>query len=262
VSESKLPIASNAPNVSLPVIPLGTPQTPPPAISKPVKVEVDGKAVEADARDNLIEAARRIGVSIPYFCYHPRLSIAGQCRMCLVETSDAPGRLVPGCQVRVKEGLKITTTSPAVRENQRGCMEFHLINHPVDCAICDQSGECKLQDYYMEYDHQATRIRTNKLNKPKRVELGPMVVYDGERCIMCTRCVRFMDEVAHEPQLAVANRGDHSLISTFPGQELDSQYSGNTVDICPVGALLNRDFRTHASSSERVSHRVGARRPR
>ncbi|HXN82719.1 MAG TPA: 2Fe-2S iron-sulfur cluster-binding protein, partial [Myxococcales bacterium] len=212
-------------------------------MSKIVKVEVDGVAVEADARDNLIEAARRVGIAIPYFCYHPRLSIAGQCRMCLVETSDAPGRLVPGCQVRVKEGMKVNTQSPAVKENQRGCMEFHLINHPVDCAICDQSGECKLQDYYMEYDHQPTRIRTYKLNKPKREVFGPLVVYDAERCIMCTRCVRFMDEVAQEPQLAVVNRGDHSLIATFPGQPLDSKYSGNTVDICPVGALLNRDFR-------------------
>ncbi len=208
-----------------------------------MKVFVDGLEVAADPRDNLIEAARRIGVAIPYFCYHPRLSIAGQCRMCLVETSDAPGRLVPGCQVRVKEGMKITTTSPAVKDNQRGCMEFHLVNHPVDCAICDQSGECKLQDYYMEYDHQPSRIRTYKLTKPKREIFGPMVIYDAERCIMCTRCVRFMDEIAQEPQLAVVDRGSHSLIATFPGQPLDSKYSGNTVDICPVGALLNRDFR-------------------
>ena len=214
-----------------------------PAPPKMVKVFVDGVEVEADSRDNLIEAARRVGVAIPYFCYHPRLSIAGQCRMCLVETSDAPGRLVPGCQVRVKEGLKVVTNSPAVRDNQRGCMEFHLINHPVDCAICDQSGECKLQDYYMEYDHQPSRIRVYKLNKPKREIFGPLVVYDAERCIMCTRCVRFMDEIAKEPQLAVVQRGSHSLISIFPNQPLDSEYSGNTVDICPVGALLNRDFR-------------------
>jgi len=210
---------------------------------KTVRLEIDGKPVQADSRDNLIEAARRIGVAIPYFCYHPRLSIAGQCRLCLVETSDAPGRLVPGCQVRAKEGLKVTTTSPAVKENQRGVMEFHLINHPVDCAICDQSGECKLQDYYMEYDHQPSRIRTYKLNKPKREIFGPVVVYDAERCIMCTRCVRFMDEVAQESQLGVVQRGSWSLIATFPDQPLDSKYSGNTVDICPVGALLNRDFR-------------------
>jgi NADH-quinone oxidoreductase subunit G len=214
-----------------------------PSPPKMVKVFVDGVEVQADARDNLIEAARRVGVAIPYFCYHPRLSIVGQCRMCLVETSDAPGRLVPGCQVRVKEGLKVVTNSPAVKDNQRGCMEFHLVNHPVDCAICDQSGECKLQDYYMEYDHQPSRIRVNKLNKPKREIFGPQVVYDAERCIMCTRCVRFMDEIAHEPQLAVVQRGTHSLIAIFPGEPLDSKYSGNTVDICPVGALLNRDFR-------------------
>ena len=230
--------------MSTPTIPTpaDAPKPAAPAV-KLVKVEVDGLPVEVDSRDNLIEAARRVNVAIPYFCYHPRLSIAGQCRMCLVETSDAPGRLVPGCQVRVKEGLKIITTTPAVKENQRGVMEFHLLNHPVDCAICDQSGECKLQDYYMEYDHQPTRIRTYKLDKPKREVLGPMVVYDAERCIMCTRCVRFMDEVAKEPQLGVVNRGDHSLIATFPGQPLDSNYSGNTVDVCPVGALLNRDFR-------------------
>jgi len=213
-----------------------------PAPPKLVKVLVDGVEVDADSRDNLIEAARRVGVAIPYFCYHPRLSIAGQCRMCLVETSDAPGRLVPGCQVRVKEGLKITTNTPAVKDNQRGCMEFHLINHPVDCAICDQSGECKLQD--------TTWSTTTSLPHPyvqadqaQAEILGPQVVYDAERCIMCTRCVRFMDEIAQEPQLAVVQRGSHSLISIFPGQPLDSQYSGNTVDICPVGALLNRDFR-------------------
>ncbi|MBS2025441.1 MAG: (2Fe-2S)-binding protein [Deltaproteobacteria bacterium] len=214
-----------------------------PQAVKMVNVEVDGVAVQADSRDNLIEAARRAGVSIPYFCYHPRLAIAAQCRLCLVETADAPGRLVAGCQVKVREGLKIITTTPAVKDNQRGVMEFHLLNHPVDCSICDQSGECKLQDYYMELDHQPSRLRTYKLNKPKREEFGPTVVYDAERCIMCTRCVRFMDEVAQEPQLAVVNRGDHSLIATFPGQPLDSAYAGNTVDICPVGALLNRDFR-------------------
>ena len=125
--------------------------------------------------------------------------------------------------------------------NQRGVMEFHLINHPVDCAICDQSGECKLQDYYMEYDHQPSRIRTYKLNKPKREVFGPMVVYDAERCIMCTRCVRFMDEVAKAPQLAVIQRGSHSLISTFPGQPLDSAMNLNgRVGAAQCGALPER----------------------
>ena len=228
--------------------PTGTTVAPYPPASGPVKIAVDGIEATVDAGDNLIEAARKAGVEIPYFCYHPRLSIAGQCRMCLVETSDLPGRLVPGCQVRVKEGLKISTDTPAVKENQRAMMEFHLVNHPVDCPICDQSGECKLQDYFMKYDFKQSRLATlggdlTKVNKPKRTPLGPLVIYDAERCILCTRCVRFMSEVAEEPQLAVMGRGDHSLIGTFPGLPLDSNYSGNTVDICPVGALLNRDFR-------------------
>lgn len=223
--------------------PTGTTVAPYPPASGNVNVVIDRIECVADANDNLIEAARRVGVDIPYFCYHPRLSIAGQCRMCLVETSDAPGRLVPGCQVRVKEGLKIITDTPAVKENQRACMEFHLVNHPVDCPICDQSGECKLQDYFMQYDHKPSRLHVLKVGKEKREVLGPNVVYDGERCILCTRCVRFMNEVAEEPQLAVMGRGDHSRIGTFPGEPLTSNYSGNTVDICPVGALLSRDFR-------------------
>lgn len=233
--------ALNAPPVAPPAA--GQTPEPPPAPAGFVNVYVDGKHVVAGARDNLIEAAKRVDVEIPYFCYHPRLSIAGQCRMCLVETSDMPGRLVPGCQVRVKEGLKIITDTPAVIDNQRACMEFHLVNHPVDCPICDQAGECKLQDYYMAHDFRASRIGTFKVNKPKRKVFGPLVVYDGERCILCTRCVRFMNEVAREPQIAMVGRGDHSEIDTVPGKQLDSKYSGNTVDICPVGALLNRDFR-------------------
>lgn len=208
-----------------------------------VNVLVDGKHAVVPAKDNLIDAAKKVNVEIPYFCYHPRLSIAGQCRMCLVETSEMPGRLVAGCQVRVKEGMQIKTNTPAIVDNQRAVMEFHLVNHPVDCPICDQSGECKLQDYYMKHDHQPSRIATFKVNKPKRKTFGPLVVYDGERCILCTRCVRFMNEVAQEPQIAMVGRGDHSEIDTVPGKQLDSKYSGNTVDICPVGALLNRDFR-------------------
>jgi NADH-quinone oxidoreductase subunit G len=237
--------------------PTAAPATPPPAAAPAappapqfapapegfVNVLVDGKHAVVPKGDNLIDAAKKVNVEIPYFCYHPRLSIAGQCRMCLVETSDMPGRLVAGCQVRVKEGLKIITNTPPIKENQRAVMEFHLINHPVDCPICDQSGECKLQDYYVQFDAKGSRLQTHKVAKPKRKDLGPLVVYDGERCILCTRCVRFMNEVAEEPQIAMVGRGDHSEIDTVPGMQLDSQYAGNTVDICPVGALLNRDFR-------------------
>lgn len=214
-----------------------------PAPEGMVNVFVDGEHTLAPAGANLIEAAKLVGNEIPYFCYHPKLSIAGECRLCLVETSDQPGRLVPGCHVRVKEGLNIITDTPGVRDNRRAVMEFHLLNHPVDCAICDQAGECKLQDYYMEHDGQPSRIATTKVAKPKRKVFGPLVVYDGERCILCTRCVRFMNEVAQEPQLAMVGRGDHSQIDVMPGAQLDSKYSGNTVDLCPVGALLNRDFR-------------------
>lgn len=214
-----------------------------PAPEGMVNVFVDGQPVVAPQGANLIEAAKLVGNEIPYFCYHPRLSIAGECRLCLVETSDMPGRLVPGCHVRVKEGLNIITDTEAVRDNRRAVMEFHLVNHPVDCSICDQSGECKLQDYYMDHDAQPSRLGTTKVAKPKRKVFGPLVVYDGERCILCTRCVRFMNEVAQEPQLAMVGRGDHSEIDVVPGMQLDSKYSGNTVDICPVGALLNRDFR-------------------
>lgn len=208
-----------------------------------VNVFVDGEHTIAPKDSNLIQAAKLVGNEIPYFCWHPKLSVAGECRICLVETSDAPGRLVPGCHIKVKEGLNIITDTPGVADNRRAVMEFHLLNHPVDCAICDQSGECKLQDYYMDHDAQPSRIATTKVAKPKRKIFGPLVVYDAERCILCTRCVRFMNEVAQEPQLAMVGRGDHSEIDVMPGQQLDSKYSGNTVDVCPVGALLNRDFR-------------------
>jgi NADH-quinone oxidoreductase subunit G len=164
--------------------------------------------------------------------------------MCLVEMSNAPmGKLMPGCQMPMAEGITVKTDTPRVKDQQRGVLEFLLLNHPVDCSICDQAGECKLQDYYMKYDRQPSRLDHAKVQKGKRVQLGPSVVIDQERCILCTRCVRFMREVAKAPQLGVAERGNESFITTFPGQPLDSKYSGNVVDICPVGALTSTDFR-------------------
>lgn len=220
--------------------------TPPPGPKpKTVKLTIDGVEVEAAPGTNLIEAARKAGIEIPYYCYHPRLSIAANCRMCLVETSNAP-KLVPGCQTPVAEGISVKTTTSRVKDAQRGVLEFLLLNHPVDCAICDQAGECKLQDYYMKFDFKPSRLVGAKVLKNKRKVLGPLVVLDQERCILCTRCVRFMREVAKEPQLAVFGRGSHEVIDTFPGQPLDSNYAGNTIDICPVGALLSRDFRFKA----------------
>ena len=220
-------------------------QPPIPAPPKTVNVFVDGREVEADARDNLIEAARRIGVDIPYFCYHPRLSIAAQCRMCLVETSDAPGRLVPGCQVRVKEGLKIVTDL-AGGEGQpaRGRWSSTCSTTRSTAPSATRAGECKLQDYYMEYDHQPSRIDVLKLAKPKREMLRPPGGL-RRRALHPVHALRPLHGRDREgaPARRWCSGASHSLIATFPGQPLDSKYSGNTVDICPVGALLNRDFR-------------------
>jgi NADH-quinone oxidoreductase subunit G len=224
--------------------PPGPPAPPPPKNPGFVTCTIDGREVVVKPGTNLVEAAKRLGIEIPYYCYHKRLSIAANCRMCLVEMSNAPGgKLMPGCQMPVAEGIAVKTDTQRVKDQQRATLEFLLLNHPVDCAICDQAGECKLQDYYMKYDQKPSRLDIPKVQKDKRVRLGPLVTLDEERCILCTRCVRFMREVAEEPQLGVSQRGNHSYITTFPGQPLDSKYAGNTVDICPVGALTNTDFR-------------------
>jgi NADH-quinone oxidoreductase subunit G len=226
------------------------PKPPPPAGPPPprnpgfVTFTVNGREAVVKPGTNLIEAARSVGVEIPYYCYHKRLSIAANCRMCLVEMSNAPGgKLMPACQMTAAEGVAVKTDSPRVKDQQRATLEFLLLNHPVDCPICDQSGECKLQDYYMSFDHLRSRLDVPKVELRKRVVLGPLVVLDEERCILCTRCVRFMREVAENPQLGVEARGNHSTISTFPGQKLDDPYAANVVDLCPVGALTSTDFR-------------------
>ena len=222
------------------------PPVPPPAAPAGfVNVEIDGKPLQVKAGTNLIEAANQVDIEIPFYCYHQKLTIAANCRMCLVKVSNAP-KLVPACQTPATEGLKVTTQSPEVLDSHRSVQEFLLYNHPVDCAICDQAGECKLQDYYMQYDHRPYRPTAPKLLRHKRKEIGPLVVLDQERCILCTRCVRFMKEIPKAPQLGVFGRGNHEYIDVFPGQPLDSKYAGNTVDICPVGALLSRDFRFKA----------------
>src|SRR5512144_3080677 len=224
--------------------PAGPPAPPPPKNPGFVTAVVDGREVVVKPGTNVVEAAKAVGIEVPYYCYHKRLSIAANCRMCLVEMSNAPmGKLMPGCQMPVAEGVTVKTDTPRVRDQQRAVLEFLLLNHPVDCSICDQAGECKLQDYYMKYDRQPSRLDVPKVQKGKRVQLGPLVVIDQERCILCTRCVRFMREGAKAPQLGVAERGNESFITTFPGQPLDSKYSGNVVDICPVGALTSTDFR-------------------
>lgn len=212
-----------------------------------VTVKIDGIETQVPAGTNLIEAARSVGIDIPHYCYHPGLSIAANCRMCLVETNKhPPGKLVPGCQIGAVDGMEVTTQSGRVKNQQRAVQELLLLHHPVDCPICDQAGECRLQDYYMEYDFQPSRLDSPKWMKNKRKILGPTIVLDQERCIMCTRCVRFMKEIAGDPVLGVFGRGTREVIDTFPGKELNNNYTGNIVDLCPVGALLWRDNRFRA----------------
>jgi NADH-quinone oxidoreductase subunit G len=206
------------------------------------KLTVNGKPVEVPAGTNLIEAARAAGFEVPHYCYHPGLSIAGQCRLCMVDIEKAP-RPTIACNTIATEGMVVNTETERVRETRRSVMEFHLINHPLDCPVCDQAGECWLQIYYMRHGLYEPRMADTKVHKPKAVPLGPHVILDAERCILCSRCVRFCDEITKTGELGIFNRGDHSEIGLFPGQELDNRYSGNVVDICPVGALTDREFR-------------------
>ncbi|MBI3070615.1 MAG: (2Fe-2S)-binding protein [Deltaproteobacteria bacterium] len=206
------------------------------------KLTINGKDVEAAAGTNLVEAAKQVGVEIPVFCYHPKLSIAAQCRMCLVEVEKMP-KLVPACQTPVAEGMVVKTDSERVKTAQAGVMEFLLLNHPVDCPICDQAGECALQDYYMVYDLTGSRSTVGKVHKPKVQDIGGGVVLDSERCVMCSRCVRYFDEITGDAQMGFFNRGDRVEVSIFPDSPLHGEYCGNVVDLCPVGALTWKDFR-------------------
>src|SRR4051812_39950094 len=183
-----------------------------------------------------------MGVDISYFCYHPGLSAPAVCRQCLVEVQGQP-KLVPSCYTPVAENMEVSTKSDKVLLARRQMLEFTLVNHPVDCPICDKAGECTLQKLYFEHDNGASRVDTPKVEKPKAVDLGPYIVLDAERCILCTRCIRVCDEVAGQHQLEMINRGDHEELSTAPGEALDNPYSLNTVDVCPVGALTSKDFR-------------------
>ena len=207
-----------------------------------VKLTVDGREIEAAKGKTVIQAAAEAGIAIPHYCYHPKLSIAGNCRMCLVEIEKMP-RLQIACNTQVTDGMAVKTESPKVLEARKAVMEFLLINHPLDCPICDQAGECWLQDYYMQHDLTGSRFEERKEHDRKRETFGPYVVFDGERCIKCTRCVRFLQEVTHTDELTVVNRSDDSTIALFPGKILDNPLSVNVVDVCPVGALTDRDFR-------------------
>ncbi len=209
-----------------------------------VSLTIDGKELSVPKGTNLIEAAKTIGVDIPHYCYHPDLSIAGNCRMCQVKVEGAP-KMEIACNCQVRAGMKVLThhTSQEVADTQAATLELILINHPMDCTICDQAGHCKLQDYHFEYNAKASRFLEEKEHKVKDLPIGPNVMLDGERCIMCTRCVRFCDEITETSELGMLNRGDRSVISVNEDRPLDNPFSGSVVDLCPVGALTHSQWR-------------------
>ena len=209
-------------------------------------VEIDGRTIEVEDGLTVIQAADRLGIEVPHYCWHPGLSIAGNCRMCLVEIEKSP-KLQIACNTRVTDGMVVRTASDKTKTAQKAVLEFLLINHPIDCPVCDQAGECKLQEYYMDYDRQQSRMPLgDKVHKGKAIPIGAHVILDQERCILCARCTRFCDEVTQTSELGIYERGDHSRIELAPGKTLDNPYSMNVVDICPVGALTSRDFRFQA----------------
>ena len=235
-----------------------------PKNGKVVPIVLDGKDVEVPEGINLVEAAALHGKEIPHYCYHPQLSVAGNCRMCLIEMgtpmrdratgnsileNDGSPKIgwvpkpVIGCATNVSPGMHVKTESKNVLDCREGIMEFLLVNHPLDCPICDQAGECRLQEFATDYGRGYSRYVERKNVKPKRTRLGPRVTLDDERCILCSRCIRFCQEVPKDDVLGFVDRGSFSTLTCFPGRELDNNYSLNTVDICPVGALTSSDFR-------------------
>ncbi len=232
---------------------------------------LDGREIEFQPGDTVIAAAHRSGIDIPHYCWHPGLSVAANCRMCLVEVAPPPGRaammldvlrydetkgdyvpskkpkLQPACQLPVAEGMDILSqTSEHVKEARSAVQEMLLLNHPVDCPICDQAGECRLQDYWLEHNGKQKRMKDEIIHMPKAVDFGPTIVYDAERCIVCTRCVRFCEEVVGDPVLDKRERGNLGEIVLAPGRQLDHAYTLMTEHVCPVGALTAKDFRFKA----------------
>ncbi len=254
-----------------------TPATSPPATASPVAdtltVTVNGRPVTVPrltpdwqgrpAPTTMLQACAAAGVTVPHYCYHPRLPVAGNCRMCLVEygtpalgpdrqplkTPDGSflinksPRPAIACATPLAPGMAIYTDTPGVKAMRAGVIEFLLINHPLDCPICDQAGECKLQEYAVEYGQPASRFGETKVHKPKQVDLGPRIMLDDERCILCTRCLRFTRDIVGDDALGILNRGGYNVLAAYPGRAFDNNYTLNTVDLCPVGALTSKDFR-------------------
>jgi NADH-quinone oxidoreductase subunit G len=252
----------------------------PPPVEK-IKVKVDGREIEVPKMmpdwqgklqpTTMLQACALAGVEVPHYCYHPKLPIAGNCRMCLVEfgtpmmgpdrkpilnpdgTPKIARSVLPyeptsargaiACASPISPGMEIYPSSPATKQMREGVLESLLINHPLDCPICDQAGECKLQEYSVDYGKSGSRFAEEKVHKPKQVNLGPRVMLDDERCILCSRCIRFSKEIAKDDALGFVERGSYSTLTKFPGSNFDNNYTLNTVDICPVGALTSKDFR-------------------
>lgn len=233
-------------------------------IDNSITIYIDDKPTKVAPGINLIEALSSVGKEIPHYCYHPKLSVVGNCRMCLIEMGtprrdretkelelDETGqpkigwvpKPVIACVTQVSPGMHVRTQSKLVEDCRKGVMEFLLINHPLDCPICDQAGECRLQEFATDYGRGYSRFEEQKNVKPKRTRLGPRVMLDDERCILCSRCIRFCQEVPKDDVLGFIDRGSYSTLTCFPGKELANNYSLNTVDICPVGALTSTDFR-------------------
>jgi len=220
--------------------------------SPAINVRVNGQdvAIPEHERLNAIQAAQRAGVEVPHYCWHPALSVVASCRMCLVEVGQIgqdgvvamQPKLVPACQTPVKNGTVVVTDSPKVKAAQNQVLEYLLLNHPLDCPVCDQAGECKLQDFAYRYGRGYSRLREPKLLKPDKDHIGEHVTLFTDRCVMCSRCVRFTREIAGTGELQVINRGSHAEIDVFPGEPCDNKLAGNVVDICPVGALCSKDF--------------------
>jgi NADH-quinone oxidoreductase subunit G len=245
----------------------------PPPVEK-IKVKVDGREVEVPKTTpdpitgkpiptTMIQACATLNVDVPHYCYHPKLPVAGNCRMCLVEfgtpamgpdrkpvlNPDGTPKIMKSprpaiaCATPISPGMEIYTNTPGVKAMREGVLEFLLINHPLDCPICDQAGECKLQEYSVDYGQSASRFVEPKVHKPKAVDLGPRIVLDDERCILCTRCIRFTKDIVGDDALGIVNRGSYNTLTAYPGKVFDNNYTLNTVDICPVGALTSKDFR-------------------
>ncbi len=214
-------------------------------------ITIDGKVCEFTPGQLILQVAIENDLAIPYYCYHPGLSVVASCRICLAEVwqpnprnegkLEAWPKLTPTCQTAAAEGMVVYTSSPKAVQNQKAVMEYLLINHPLDCPVCDQAGECLLQDYSYQYGRSTSRFEEDKIKQPKK-DLGPNVLLYADRCIMCSRCVRFTREVSGTAELTVEGRGAREQIDVFPGKALDNELAGNVVDLCPVGALLDKDF--------------------